>query len=176
MDKEIDHGPIIQKAGYKIGNTRITYSDLMPELAPRGAKLVIEALPLWLKGEITPQPQDESLATYCSKITFTDEKINWDVSSTMVDRKVRSLSSHPLAYFQVLDKRFKVGQGQPYSGDVNWEDKKIGEIFSQNDQLIVKCKEGAYLIEMIQPAGKNMMKGADFLRGNKWILEKILNS
>jgi len=175
MDQKIDHGPIIRSVRYKLPPTRITYSELSFQLAKMGAKLITEAIPRWLRGEITPQPQNESLATYCSKITPQDEKIDWRLPSQAIDRKVRALNPHPGVYTRAGERLLKIIAGFPLSDNPDLSAKKVGEVFQKDDQWGVKCGQGAYMIEEIKPAGKRLMSGADFLRGNKWIVGKILN-
>jgi len=175
MDQKIDHGSIIQAASYKLPTTKITYPELASQLAKMGARLIIKAVPRWLKGEIIPQSQDESLATYCSKITPLDEKIDWQSSSQAIDRKVRAFNPHPGVYTKIGEQLLKIIVGFPLLDDSAFSDKKVGEVFQKNDQLGVKCSQGVYIIEKIKPAGKKIMSGADFLRGNKWIIGKVLN-
>jgi len=182
MDKQIDHGPIIQDTRYRIQDTKITYTELSQELAVLGTKLIIEALPQWLEGKIIPQPQNEQLATYCHKITSEDEKINWQTSAEEIDRKVRALNPNPGVYFEcsegsytlINNKIIKIIKGFPVLDSNIASGKQTGEIFEYlnqgKKQVAIKCKEGFYVIEELRPAGKNTMTSESFLRGNKWML------
>lgn len=185
MDEEIDHGPIIQNTVYRIQNTRITYSELSEKLAELGAKLVIEGVPQWLKGEINAVPQNHSLASYCHKILPEDEKINWGKTSVEIDRKVRALNPEP-SVFTVAPARpalrskvggddiiIKIIKGYSVNDSTLYADKPVGSVFQFENKLAVKCGKGAYVIEELKPAGKNIMTSTVFLRGNKWILDKI---
>ena len=58
-----DTGPILGQAETPIEPHDTTGSQTQ-RLAHIGARLLIEALPAWLRGESTPQPQDEAAATY----------------------------------------------------------------------------------------------------------------
>jgi len=173
MDEEIDHGPIIQNIVYSVQNTRITYSELSKELAELGAELIIETVPKWLKGEINAVPQNHSLASYCHKILPEDEKINWEKSSIEIDRKVRALNPKPGVFTMADDIVIKITKG--YSVDDLEQTIRLrsGQVFQFENKLAVKCGKGTYVIEELRPAGKNTMNSESFLRGNKWILDKI---
>ena len=64
---KLDAGPIISTQKY-ILNNEITTPELKNVLTEIGSNLLIETLPKYLTKEITPQEQDESLATHCGKI------------------------------------------------------------------------------------------------------------
>jgi methionyl-tRNA formyltransferase len=179
MDEQVDHGPIIQSAKYKIQEKRLIYEELSTELAILGAELIIETIPRFLKGEISPVPQDHSLATYCQKILPEDEKIQWNEANIQIDRKVRAFNPQPGAYTKVIHSErneliLKIVKGYPENRESL--EKKVGEVFDFQNKMAVKCDKGFYVIEQIKPAGKKTMASEDFLRGNDWILNQILNS
>ncbi|MDD5760598.1 MAG: methionyl-tRNA formyltransferase [Candidatus Pacebacteria bacterium] len=176
MDEELDHGPIIQNAEYRIQNARITYSELSKELALLGAELIIKTIPQFLEGKISPVPQNHSLATYCQKILPEDEKIHWDKTNIEIDRKVRALNPQPGVFTKAVTGRgdeiiLKIIKGYP---EEDFFEGLPGKVFSYQDKMAVKCGKGFYAIEEIKPASKRVMASEDFLRGNKWILNQIL--
>ncbi len=171
MDEEIDHGPIIQDAKYKIQDTKITYPELMQKLAILGADLIIETVPQWLKGEIKPKPQNHSLASYCHKILSKDEKINWEKPAIEIDRKVRALNPKPGVFTMADDIIIKIIKGYFINDSSLHREEMSGQIFEFENKLAVKCGKGVYIIEELKPAGKNTMNSESFLRGNKWILK-----
>lgn len=171
MDEEIDHGSIIQKTRYKIENTRITYLELMQELAILGADIIIKTVPQWLEGKIKPVPQDHSLASYCHKILPEDEKINWEKSAIEIDRKVRALNPKPGVFTVANNIIVKIVKGYLVDDPSLYTDKSVGFVFQFENKLAVKCGKGIYVIEELRPASKKTMDSESFLRGNKWILE-----
>ena len=198
MDKQIDHGPIIQNTVYSIQYTRITYSELSKQLAEIGADLIIKTIPRWLNGEIIPLPQDESLATYCHKITSEDEKINWQTSAEEIDRKVRALNPNPGVYFECSpacagrekkgsersegsytlanNKIIKIIEGFPLFDSQLSINKNPGGIFEYERKMAIKCNSGFYIIEKLKPAGKDIMTSESFLNGNRWIKNYIISN
>jgi len=178
MDDQVDHGPIIQNTEYIIQNTDITYEELSKELAVLGAELIIETIPQFLEGKITPFPQDHSVATYCRKILPEDEEIQWNETNIQVDRKVRAFNPQPSVFTKAIHPQgyeliLKIIKGYP-ENDESLEKEPAGKVFNFQNKLAVKCGKGFYVIEQIKPAGKQTMLGEDFLRGNNWILNQIL--
>ena len=174
MDEQIDHGPIIANSKFKIQNSKLTYLELMQELAILGAKLIIETLPQWLEGRINSQPQDDSLATYCHKITKEDEKINWQEDVNFIDRKVRALNPNPGVFTICQNKIIKIISGSPIFDHLGDKGKQIGEFFETSEhKLAIKCQNGSYQIDFLKPEGKKEMPSQNFLKGNQWILGQV---
>src|SRR3989338_11561265 len=81
VDAEMDHGPIIAKREFSISNFKFSnHDELAKELFTLGGKLLIEILPKYISGEIKPEPQDHSQATFTKMFTREDGRINWSVS------------------------------------------------------------------------------------------------
>ncbi len=59
MDAGLDTGPILAQRATPIGEQE-TAGELSDTLATLGAELLVETIPHWLAGKITPQPQDEA--------------------------------------------------------------------------------------------------------------------
>src|SRR5436305_15270287 len=57
IDAGVDTGPILLQRAIPIAEDDTTGS-LTSKLAVLGARTLVEALPLWVQGKITPQPQD----------------------------------------------------------------------------------------------------------------------
>jgi len=174
LDEKIDHGPIIAVKKININNKRYTYPQLSQCLAQLAINLIIETLPQWLRKEIQPVSQNESLATYCYKITPSDERINWNQDADYIDRKVRALNPNPGTYTIASERIIKIIQGKNFPDNPQTATKKPGETFIVNSNLAVKCGKGYYVISQLKPAGKKTMSSSDFIKGNSWILNQVL--
>ncbi|HNW96240.1 MAG TPA: methionyl-tRNA formyltransferase [Candidatus Paceibacterota bacterium] len=164
LDEEMDHGPILASAKINDDISKLTYKDLESILIKESSKLLLKVLPKWISGEIKPIPQDDAQATYCRMIKKDDGKIDWNESIEVIDRKIRALNPWPGTYFEIKGgKKFKVLEAQ-ISQEKN-DEKKNGEFFCVNKQLLVKCKNGALIIKSIQPESKNAMDGFGFWCG-----------
>jgi methionyl-tRNA formyltransferase len=118
MDEEADHGPILANSKLQITNSKITYRELLKELANLGANLLIETIPKWIKGKIKPKPQDEKKATYTKILTKEDGKINWRESAENIERKIRAFNVWPgtFTFWKKNGKllRIKILKGRVY--------------------------------------------------------------
>jgi methionyl-tRNA formyltransferase len=103
MTDTMDAGPVVAQARIEISEEEWPPKGSMLEelLAAEGGALLAETLPLWLRGNITPEPQDESKATFTRK--FSDEDALIDLSSDKQAReaflKIRAFDASPRAHF-----------------------------------------------------------------------------
>ncbi len=75
LDDKVDHGPIVAKSEIVIPDSK-TYPDLEEELAKAAGDTLVQTLPHFAKGQITPETQDENAATYTKKFETEDAYIN----------------------------------------------------------------------------------------------------
>ncbi len=160
MVKKMDAGDMIAKA-----STPITDEDnvgsMFEKLAVIGRDLLLKTLPDYIAGNITPEPQDESKATFSPNITPEQERIDWNKSARDVFNHIRGLYPWPVAHTLLDGKRFKIyeatlaeGQGKP------------GEIIEKGKKsLVIATGDGAISLKTVQPAGKPRMSIVDFLNG-----------
>jgi len=76
MDKGMDTGPVLTRAQIPIG-TQDTTGSLTAKLSLVGARLLLDVIPHWLSGELSPRPQNEAEATYCTTISKEAGEIDW---------------------------------------------------------------------------------------------------
>lgn len=160
MDVGLDTGDILLKAETEIGENE-TAGELFDRLAVLGGELIVETLDKLKKGEITPQKQDESLATHTSKISKELCPIDFNKSAFEVHNKVRGLNPWPVAVTEIAGKTVKV-----YSSRVSDMSGAAGTILSLKPFVIACGDKSVELIE-IQPQGKKRMTAQAFLAGHK---------
>ena len=160
MDVGLDTGDILLKAETEIGENE-TAGELFDRLAVLGGELIIETLDKLKKGEITPQKQDESLATHTSKITKDLCPIDFNKTAYEVHNKVRGLNPWPVAVTEIAGKTVKV-----YSSRVSDMSGAAGTILSLKP-FVVACGDKSVELIEIQPQGKKRMTAQAFLAGHK---------
>ncbi len=79
MTKELDAGDILVQEKLPIAPNE-TVLELRPRLISLGSKLLVEALPRFERGELTPIPQDPALATHSGKFKKEDGQIDLGAS------------------------------------------------------------------------------------------------
>jgi len=164
MDEEMDHGPIVSKFQFPISN-KITYKELEEKLTEESAKLLLETLPKWLNGRITPLPQDHSKATFCKIIKKEDGKIDFNEPAEILERKIRALNLWPGTFFEINGKIYKILEAEIFKDAQLLRDKRAGEFFCCDKNLIVKCGQDGLIIKKIQPGSKKSLSGYEFWCG-----------
>lgn len=160
MVKKMDAGDMIAKA-----STPITDGDnvgtMFEKLAVIGRDLLLKTLPDYIAGNIKPEPQDESKATFSPNITPEQERIDWNKSARDVFNHIRGLYPWPVAHTLLDGKRFKIYEATLAEGY-----GKPGEIIEKGKKsLVVATGDGAISLKTVQPAGKPRMSIVDFLNG-----------
>ncbi len=163
MDEKMDHGPIIAKEVVRLSKNE-TFVDLYKNLSIVAADLTVKTLPLWFENIIGAAEQIHTHATYTKLISRTDAKLNWSKSAKELDAQIRALNPEPGTWTTLDGKIIKIVKAQILS-DVKIE--LPGKIHSHQGLPAVKTLDASLLIEQIQPEGKSVMNGKDFLNGLK---------
>lgn len=105
---KLDAGPIVAMKELPVDN-QVTTPELKEELTTVGIELLLETLPNYISGSITPRDQDETLATHCGKILKTDGEIKLSDPEIEKWRKYRAYFGWPgVFYFDDAGKRNKI--------------------------------------------------------------------
>lgn len=160
MVKKMDAGDMIAKASTPIADDD-NVGTIFEKLAVIGRDLLLKTLPDYIAGNIKPEPQDESKATFSPNITPEQERIDWNKSARDVFNHIRGLYPWPVAHTLLDGKRFKIYEVTLAEGH-----GKPGEIIEKGKKsLVVATGDGAILLKTVQPAGKPRMSIVDFLNG-----------
>lgn len=161
MNAGLDTGDMLLQKVIEIGDEE-TAVDLMTRLSHLGAELLSETLAKL--DEITPEPQDERLATFAPVMKREDGLIDWQMSAREVAHRVRGFQPFPTAFTYHGETRVTIWRAK---SDDMVVDRPTGQITdAKGDNLIVACGRGTALrILEIQPEGKRRMATRDFLNG-----------
>ena len=125
MDEGMDTGPVLTQRAMQINPDAVTTEDLTRTLFQFGADLVKEVLPLWLKGEVTPQPQDPSQTTVTKKLEKKDGEARWHLSAKELERRSRAFTPWPGLFTSWEGQLLKILSAVPLS-DQNQERGSVG--------------------------------------------------
>ncbi len=145
IDKEIDHGAIVAQEKITLNKWPVSFDELANITGKIGAKLFLKILPDWLNGQIKPQEQDHSTATFTKKVEKVNGEIDLNNDQYKNYLKICAYSDWPKTYF-FAEK----------------DDKKIRVIIKEADFIDNKLD-----IKRVIPEGKNEMSYQDFQRGLK---------
>lgn len=140
LDAEVDHGPILATKNIAIDDDD-TNTTLQTKLAELSSTLLLETLPKYADGTLTPVQQDHSQATFTKLISKEDGLVDWSKPAQEIYNQFRAYQPWPGIY-------------------TTWQDKKL---------KIIDCKlsEDKTTLELItvQLEGKNPTSMKDFLNG-----------
>ena len=174
MDAGLDTGPILaqEKVGISLMHTT---GSLSSKLADVGARLLLETLPKWLGGELRPQAQDETQATYSTLMNGKDAEIDWHLSALELWRKVRAYNPWPSCYTWWQGKRLKIHEAIPLGGMVEGE---VGKVIAVEESPGVGVITGRGILGLgqIQLEAKRKMSVDDFVRGKRDFIGSLLKS
>jgi methionyl-tRNA formyltransferase len=162
MVKALDAGPALHSVRTPIPDDE-TYGELQLRLAEMGALALIETLALIGLGSATETPQDDSLATYASKVDRTMTRVDWAADARTVSRIVRAYDPRPGAVAGAAGgdvKLFGARVVASADGSVPGEVLAIGA-----NGMTVACGTGAVLIGAVHPAGKRRITPEEWARG-----------
>ena len=161
MVKKMDAGPIVGQVDVPVGINEDGIS-LRSKLATACVPLLRTQLPRLLKGTAKETSQEEKNVTYCRKLTKEDSFLDFSLSASQLDFRIRSFLSWPGSNFSYEGISLKVGKCR-----VKTESELMpGEILIKDnlDFKIGTAKGALQILELQKPGGK-MLPVADFLRG-----------
>ncbi|MDP3941136.1 MAG: methionyl-tRNA formyltransferase [bacterium] len=105
MDEKLDHGPIVAQEKVLLGNND-TFETLHFALFQKAAQMLPPATQRYTKQTTDLLPQNDSLASYCKKITKEDGffDLNNPPSSLILDRMVRAFFPWPTAWTKLVTR------------------------------------------------------------------------
>lgn len=164
MDAGLDTGPILTIRKTPIADADNTQT-LHDRLSKIGAELLVETIPNYVAGSITPQPQPEG-ATYAKKIEKSDGLINWEESAAGILRKLRAFTPWPgvFTFLACGEKRrmIKIWEAIPEEAS-----GRPGEVVAvTREGIVVAAGQGGLRIVALQPEGRKRMSTQEFLTGN----------
>jgi len=160
MDPGVDTGPVLSQRAVEILPTD-TADSLGKRLAELGARLLIETLPGYLSGQIQPQPQDNSRATYAPMLTKEDGSLDFTQPADALERQVRAFNPWPGATMEWQGQPLKIHRAHVAKSETGPPGRRI----VLNELPAVVTPAGSIVLDEVQPPGKRAMPGRDFLRG-----------
>lgn len=162
---DMDAGPIYAQTRVSI-KEYATKQELADTLLDIGSKTLIDVLPSILDGSCRAQEQDNSKATYDTRISKEDGIIDWRKDASTISREIRAFASWPKSRARISGVEVIITAGHP-----SMEPLEAGKPQIQNsDTLIVGCGKGSLVIDKIQPLGKKEMDAKSFINGYRDLL------
>lgn len=160
LDSGVDSGPIISSKEQAIDDADTTGS-LLSKLTGIGSKLLVDILQQDEAKLALARPQAIS-GVHASAIKPTRELARLDLTGDALTQlnKIRAMNPEPMAWFELNGKIIRVIRARYHDSTSEASTMRIVE-----KELVAHCKTGSLVLDLVQPAGKQQMSGADWFRG-----------
>jgi methionyl-tRNA formyltransferase len=160
MDAGIDTGAMLLKAELEILPEDNT-DTLSAKLANLGADLLIDTLRRL--ETITFEVQNDADSCYSPMIGREDWELDWNLEAIALHNRIRAF--YPNCYTEYRGQRLKVTKTEVMAEDGNLDQVgKVTEI-RKGKGFVMQTGKGLLLITEVQPAGKKLQSGWDFVNG-----------
>jgi methionyl-tRNA formyltransferase len=161
MDAGLDTGPMLARKVIRIRRDD-TAGSVLQALSTLGADLLIETLPDYISGKLTPQPQPAEGVTYAPMLKKEDGLLDFTRSAIELERRVRAMNPWPGAWFEWNGNLLKVLSASTVSVESG---QASGSRLIVQGRPAVMSADGALILDEVQPAGRKIMPGKSFLSG-----------
>jgi len=185
MDAGMDSGPVLAQRRVPIQDSDTT-GILMSGLADVAAGLLAETLPRWLRGEIQPQPQDDSQATKAPLLKKEHGAIDWSLPAVETWRRVRAYNPWPGAYTTIEGALLHVWEAWPLADGGG---AAPGTVVTLTPEQRARLPEGAdpeafgvttgdgiLAVLVAQREGRRALPAGEFLRGMRDFIGRRLGT
>jgi methionyl-tRNA formyltransferase len=180
IDPGLDTGPMLLRTELAVGPDE-TAPELAARLAQAGAPLIVETLRRLERGDITPEPQDNSQATLARPLKKEDGLIDWSLSAVEIYNRIRALQPWPGAYSSFRGKSCQIwgrprtmGETLAANPDRSLTHANLGapppspppgSIQADNLGVRVSCGRGTLWLESVQLEGRKRVSAREFANG-----------
>ena len=166
LDRGLDTGPVFIRAAVPV-SPQDTTGSLTVKLSLVAARLLQEVMVRWPRGEIAPQPQNESEATFCGQFTKEEGEIDWELPAVDIWRRVRAFNPWPGCYTRWRGRQLKIIEAVPLPREGIIEAGKVVALDREEAAFGVCTGDGVLGISKVQLEGKRAMSAAEFFRGQR---------
>ncbi|MBV9689036.1 MAG: methionyl-tRNA formyltransferase [Ktedonobacteraceae bacterium] len=176
LDAGVDTGPLLHKRSIALADDE-TAASLTLKLAELGAQALLEVLPRWIAGAISPEPQDSQQATHTRMLCKEDGEIRWNKPAMVLARQVRAYTPWPSAYTYWRGKLLKIIAAHAAlvepavvlpAGTVSVREEAGHQV------LAIVTGASLLIVTQVQLEGKKAMSAEEFLRGYSQINGEVL--
>lgn len=171
MDEGLDTGDILKSESIPIEEEDDS-SSVHDKLSILGGKLIVETLIDMKNGNIKPIPQDDNLSSYAPMLNKEMGKIDWNNEGEDIINLIRGLKPWPSAYIIYKGEKVKIHKAKKIKKLLEGENGKVVKV--QDDGIYVNCSDSCIVIEELQFPGKKNLKVSEFLRGNQFDSDIVL--
>ncbi len=161
MEEGLDTGPVYTVQKVPIGETE-TGGSLHDKLAQAGAQALLRTLVALAAGNAKSTPQTEEGATYATRLSKREARLEWSLPAAQLARCVRAFDPWPVAYAVLGDgSHLRIWQAEAVDCET---DQAPGTVVAAGAAgLDVKTTQGCLRIKRVQTPGKRAVTIRDYL-------------
>lgn len=161
MDVGLDTGPMIRQRAIPI-TPQDTGGSLFEKLSQLSGPLLLETLPDYLAGKLTPVAQPETGSTYAPMLKKEDGLLDFTLPAVELERKVRAFSPWPGSFLMEDGAPLKIHRAHVAAAKT-----EPGKRVVTDGLPAIGTGDGLLVFDELQPAGKKSMPGKAFLAGGR---------
>jgi methionyl-tRNA formyltransferase len=158
LDEGLDTGPVLGVRTTPIAPDDTTGS-VTERLATRGADLLADLARKWIAGNVAAVPQPAA-GLSAPKLAPSDGHLDWRLTGEELDRRIRAFTPEPGAFSFVDGARLGILAAHPGPGRL-----PPGSLRLAGGELACGTSTGTLVLDLVHPAGRRPMPGADWARG-----------
>ncbi|MGM9907241.1 methionyl-tRNA formyltransferase [Limosilactobacillus sp.] len=171
MVKKMDAGDVIAQEAIPIEKNDDT-GTMFDKLSILGRDLLLKTLPDLISGNVHPVAQDPDKVVFSPNISSEQERIDYRMTATQIDNKVRGLRPAPLGNMIIDGLRTKIYDVTPLDEKTTLPAGQV--VRATKHQLVLAAGEGTtYQINKLKPAGKQAMDITAYLNGHQQLTEGV---
>jgi methionyl-tRNA formyltransferase len=172
VEDEMDSGDLLAQMALPMGEDETTGS-IMARLAQVGAPFFTDTLAAWVAGEITPQPQDHSQATWINRLEKKAGLIDWTLPAREIARRCRAFSPWPGLFTFFEGQRLLVHHTEAIPlPDAALAGVRPGTVVRLGSVVAVVTGDGLLRLKVVQLEGRSRLEISNFVRGR----QKFINA
>ncbi len=159
MEAALDTGPVMLRREVAIG-ARESAGELESRLAREGAFAIVAALDALAAGRAVFEPQDPVRATYASKLTKGEARLDWREAASSLERRVRALNPRPVAETTLDGAQLRVHEAAVVATEGTAVPGTV--LRADANGVVVTTGEGALALMRLQLPGRRVVSAGEF--------------
>jgi methionyl-tRNA formyltransferase len=162
MDAGLDTGPMLRQRAIPIAADE-TGGSLFEKLSKLGGEMLLETIPDYISGKLTPVPQPTEGVTYFGMIKKEDGLLDFTKPAAELERQIRAFHPWPGTFMFWNNSQLKIHKAHV----VESSSTETGKHVVVDGLPAIGTKDGLIVFDELQPAGKKSMPGKAFLAGGR---------
>lgn len=164
MDAGLDTGPMLHKIVCDItaNETSASLYNKLATLGPQGLLHTVEQL---AKGEVRAEVQNHAEATYASKLSKDEARLDWQLPATQLERCIRAFNPWPVSFLLIDDLNIKIWNAETVTPSTA---ALPGTVLNADKSGIdIATADGVLRLLSLQPPGKKPMSAQELLNARR---------